>query len=354
MENLKPRRQSNLSTACSRPRLPSWTRSSEVHALGEGVTAGDADHQPEVGPDEAVLGGSGVGHGARQLAAGLAGVEALRRLVAGLDGAGQLRSSSAVRRGTLPISFRYRPIESLMSEGATVGAARAFPGRGVPDWHIESLSPGARYAPVSWSIVPAMILVSSTVRRPRSWSSTSRTTSPTRLVPSTFLAAERLWVSRTIRSAEARRARGQGGLHAGLAPPGHAAFRHRRRHVAGATACGARWGAAFHPDLVLAGEVVPQGHGRGRRLLRRSPCGTTTGTELPTRLVTVLLLCRRRDASSSWAWPPTTASWTPPSTPARLGFTTVVLDEAVAAVDLEPGDGDRALASLVDGGVLVR
>jgi hypothetical protein len=61
----------------------------QVHALGKGVAAGDADHQPEVGPDEAVLGGSGVRHGARQLGAGLTSGDAFRRLVAGLDDARQ-------------------------------------------------------------------------------------------------------------------------------------------------------------------------------------------------------------------------------------------------------------------------
>ena len=43
---------------------------------GQGVAAGDADDEPEVGPDEAVLGGSGGGHGPVQLAALLTGVEA--------------------------------------------------------------------------------------------------------------------------------------------------------------------------------------------------------------------------------------------------------------------------------------
>jgi nicotinamidase/pyrazinamidase len=37
----------------------------------------------------------------------------------------------------------------------------------------------------------------------------------------------------------------------------------------------------------------------------------------------------------------------------RLGFATTVLTDAVAAVDLQPGDGERALASLRDAGVLL-
>jgi nicotinamidase/pyrazinamidase len=38
----------------------------------------------------------------------------------------------------------------------------------------------------------------------------------------------------------------------------------------------------------------------------------------------------------------------------RLGFGTVVLEEVVAPVDLQPGDGERALARLVEAGVTVR
>jgi nicotinamidase/pyrazinamidase len=37
----------------------------------------------------------------------------------------------------------------------------------------------------------------------------------------------------------------------------------------------------------------------------------------------------------------------------RLGFGTVVLRDAIAAVDLQPGDGDRALEAMRDAGVEV-
>ena len=72
VENLKPRRQSNLSTACSRPEVALLDEVAEVHALGEGVAAGDADHQPEVGADEAVLGPGAGADGTPQLGAALA------------------------------------------------------------------------------------------------------------------------------------------------------------------------------------------------------------------------------------------------------------------------------------------
>ena len=37
----------------------------------------------------------------------------------------------------------------------------------------------------------------------------------------------------------------------------------------------------------------------------------------------------------------------------RLGFATTLLTDAVAAVDLQPGDGERALLALQDAGVLL-
>ena len=35
----------------------------------------------------------------------------------------------------------------------------------------------------------------------------------------------------------------------------------------------------------------------------------------------------------------------------RLGFETAVLTDAIAAVDLEPGDGERAIEAMADAGV---
>jgi nicotinamidase-related amidase len=39
---------------------------------------------------------------------------------------------------------------------------------------------------------------------------------------------------------------------------------------------------------------------------------------------------------------------------ARLGYETSLLTDAIAAVDLQPGDGDRALRSMRDAGVAMR
>ncbi len=62
----------------------------ELHARGEGVAAGHAHDQAEVGPDEAVLGGVGGPDGLADLSALLAGLETLAGLDAGLDDLGEL------------------------------------------------------------------------------------------------------------------------------------------------------------------------------------------------------------------------------------------------------------------------
>ena len=77
------------------------------------------------------------------------------------------------------------------------------------------------------------------------------------------------------------------------------------------------------------------------------------GTELPTRLATVLACAGVRTVvvvglATDYCVLATAED------AVRLGFDTVVLEEAVAAVDLEAGAGDRALASLAARGVLVR
>jgi len=113
------------------------------------------------------------------------------------------------------------------------------------------------------------------------------------------------------------------------------------------------WGAAFHPDLILAGEVVQKGTGGEDGYSAFTVREPTTGHERPTRLVTVLrsagvigvvivglatdycVLDSALDAR-------------------RLGFHTVVLTEGTRPVDLEPGDGDRALERMAAAGAHIR
>jgi nicotinamidase/pyrazinamidase len=104
-------------------------------------------------------------------------------------------------------------------------------------------------------------------------------------------------------------------------------------------------GAAFHPDLVVDGPVVRKGtngeDGYSGFTMRDPVSGATMPTELESilrdrgvRRVVVGGLatdyCVKATALDA----------------ARLGFETAVLVDGVRAVDLAPGDGDRALEEM--------
>ena len=109
------------------------------------------------------------------------------------------------------------------------------------------------------------------------------------------------------------------------------------------------WGAALHPELTVAGEVVRKGSAGEdgySGFSVRDASGETRETLLADLLrdrsihtVVVAGLatdyCVRETALDS----------------TRLGFVTYVLLEAVRAVDLRPGDGERALEAMRAAGV---
>jgi nicotinamidase/pyrazinamidase len=112
------------------------------------------------------------------------------------------------------------------------------------------------------------------------------------------------------------------------------------------------WGAAFHPalDVPEGATVVRKGangeDGYSGFTMRDPVSGETSDTELGGTLraagvgdvvVTGLATdyCVKATALDAVA----------------LGFTTTVLSDAIAAVDLQPGDGQRALDELRDAGV---
>ena len=72
----------------------------QVHALGQGITTGDGDHQSEVGTDEAVLGAGGLGHCGLEGCALLALGEPLGRVAAGFDDARQFALLLSIEEGT--------------------------------------------------------------------------------------------------------------------------------------------------------------------------------------------------------------------------------------------------------------
>jgi nicotinamidase/pyrazinamidase len=113
---------------------------------------------------------------------------------------------------------------------------------------------------------------------------------------------------------------------------------------------GDTWGAEFHPDLVVAGDTVRKGTGGEDGYSGFSMRDPVTGEESSTglearlraagveRVVVVGLAtdyCVKATALDA----------------VRLGFATTVLPEAVAAVDLQPGDGTRALDEMGAAGV---
>ncbi len=109
------------------------------------------------------------------------------------------------------------------------------------------------------------------------------------------------------------------------------------------------WGAQLHPDLVVEGPSVRKGTGGEDGYSGFTMADPVTGATKPTpladllreagveRIVVVGLAtdyCVKETALDA----------------IRRGFDTTVLTGAVAAVDLEPGDGERALAEIRQAG----
>jgi len=110
------------------------------------------------------------------------------------------------------------------------------------------------------------------------------------------------------------------------------------------------WGAEFYPGLTVDGPIVRKGangeDGYSGFSMRDPDSGETTPTELEDllrqrnieRVVVIGLAtdyCVRATAIDAH----------------MLGFGTTVVRAAVAAVDLQPGDGERALAQLARSGI---
>jgi nicotinamidase/pyrazinamidase len=110
------------------------------------------------------------------------------------------------------------------------------------------------------------------------------------------------------------------------------------------------WGAAFHPALVVAGPVVRKGSNGEDGYSGFTMRDPTSGETIPTELETLL---RERDVrrvvvtglATDYCVKATALD------AARLGFETAVLTDAIAAVEIEPGDGERALDEMSAAGV---
>ncbi len=115
---------------------------------------------------------------------------------------------------------------------------------------------------------------------------------------------------------------------------------------------GGTWGAELHPQLTVAGPAVRKGEGGEDGYSGFSMKDPTTGETKPTELEAVL---RERGIAkvvvvglaTDYCVSATALDAT------RLGFGTEVLQDAIAAVDLEPGDGDRARAAMAAAGCVL-
>ena len=113
------------------------------------------------------------------------------------------------------------------------------------------------------------------------------------------------------------------------------------------------WGAELHPDLDVRGEVVRKGTGGEDGYSAFTVRDPQTGVETPTSLAASL----RASGATSLVVVGLATDYCVRATALdglALGWPVTVVRDAVRAVDLQPGDGDRALAELAAAGVLLR
>jgi nicotinamidase/pyrazinamidase len=112
------------------------------------------------------------------------------------------------------------------------------------------------------------------------------------------------------------------------------------------------WGAQFHPDLDVAGPSIHKGangeDGYSGFTMRDAVSGDMIRTELEGLLrehgAVRVVVC---GLATDYCVKATALD------AVRLGFETLVLGDAIAAVDLQPGDGQRALDEMSAAGALV-
>jgi nicotinamidase/pyrazinamidase len=113
------------------------------------------------------------------------------------------------------------------------------------------------------------------------------------------------------------------------------------------------WGAELHPDLRVGGPIVRKGtHGEDgySGFSMRNPAVPLSSVPIPTELDAILarggaeriVVC---GLATDYCVKATALDGV------RLGYETAVLTEAIRAVDLQPGDGSRALEEMAAAGV---
>lgn len=110
------------------------------------------------------------------------------------------------------------------------------------------------------------------------------------------------------------------------------------------------WGAELHPALIVAGPVVRKGSNGEDGYSGFSMRDPLSGEERPTALLALLRDARVTEVAICGLATDYCVRATALDA-VRLGFATTVLTDAVAPVDLQAGDGARALDELAAAGV---
>jgi len=112
------------------------------------------------------------------------------------------------------------------------------------------------------------------------------------------------------------------------------------------------WGAAFHPDLVVAGPEVLKGTGGEDGYSGFTVRDPVSDTESPTILESLLHDAGVTDVAVLGLATDYCVAATAIDA-ARTGFATTVLADGIRPVNLSPGDGARAVAEMVRAGITV-
>ena len=109
------------------------------------------------------------------------------------------------------------------------------------------------------------------------------------------------------------------------------------------------WGAELHPGLIVAGPSVRKGSNGEDGYSGFTMRDPETGEDRPTALEALLRQCGVTQVVASGLATDYCVRGTVLDS-CRLGFETVVLTDKVAAVELIPGDGARALSEMAEAG----
>ncbi|MEO7665180.1 MAG: isochorismatase family protein [Candidatus Limnocylindrales bacterium] len=113
---------------------------------------------------------------------------------------------------------------------------------------------------------------------------------------------------------------------------------------------GGEWGAAFHPDLEIVGPSVHKGANGEDGYSGFTARDATSGAEIPTEL-DALLRVRSIERVVVCGLATDYCVKSTALDAVHLGYAASVLLDGIAAVNLAPGDGDRALAEMAAAGI---